>query len=77
MDAPKFETKDDKEPTLEYLQEFVGGYVEAQYLPKKEMILINEDGRRLNLPFNVKASVYAGFEILGNAILLKGKAVLT
>lgn len=77
MDAPRFETKVDKEPTLEYLQEYVGGYIEVQYLPQGEMIIINEDGRRLELPFNSKASAYAGFQILGNAILLKDKAVLT
>lgn len=48
--------------TLEELQAFVGGYIEAVYPGWSErgqplVLFVNEDGKRLGLPFNRWATV--------------------
>jgi hypothetical protein len=70
----------DQRPTLEQAQAFVGGYVEM--LPhlgptrhyEHVQILGNEDGIPLRLPVNVIASIYCGYEVRGNVLILKGGA---
>ena len=67
----------DKEPTLEEMQEYVAGNIELVYLPNGDHLIINEDGIRLGLPVNQEASVLANIQILGSALVLKDKARLT
>jgi hypothetical protein len=64
-------------PTLEQAQAIVGGYVElVRPINGTPMqILCNEDGQMLRLPLNMKATLWAGRPIVGNAILLSGKAM--
>ena len=64
----------DKQPTLEEAQAFVNGYVELLVLSKDEQIVINEEGLLKELPINYWASLKSGRIIVGNVILLKGKA---
>ena len=64
-------------PTLACLKEYVGGYIECVYLPTGEQMICNEDGHRLELPFNIVASKYANMQLLGNVMFLKNKAMLT
>ena len=75
----------DKEPEvkqiekgLKPLQEWVGGYIEP--VPVRGLsdtdtsdwvMLVNEVGLRLGLPFNPIASSYAGRSIVGTALVLR------
>jgi hypothetical protein len=66
----------DKKLTLEEMQEFVGGLIELVYLKNGDHLIINEEGILLELSKNHEASEIAGQIILGNALILKGKARL-
>lgn len=76
---PKLEVRSDKPPTLEEAQKFVEGYVEAISLGE-DQLLVNEEGKLYNLEFNQEATILLvacqgpGRFIVGNALLLKGKA---
>jgi hypothetical protein len=66
-------------PTLEEAQKFVGGYLTMAPIrnnPSKEpvQLLVDEDGLPKQLPFNPNASLTAGYDIFGNALILRGKA---
>ena len=65
-----------KKPTLETLQSDVGGYIELVELDNGDQLIVNEEGLLLSLPFNQNASALAGRRIVGNAVLLKGDALL-
>ena len=43
--------------TLEELKEIVGGYIEIVRLNKKEIMVINEEGKLNNLPYNDNATL--------------------
>jgi len=67
--------------TLEFLQEFVGGYIEGLGIPSDSLDLIaymNEDGKAKGLPENVYASellwklLQPGDRIVGNVIIMAG-----
>jgi hypothetical protein len=44
------------EPTLKEAQEFVGGIVEGIQFPNGDYMIINEEGKLINLPLNVEAT---------------------
>jgi hypothetical protein len=74
---------EDKKPTLEEMQKFVGGYIEVIMLPDYRQIVINEEGKLLNLPVNIIATnlLKEAFGIktnvvLGKAMILDKKALL-
>lgn len=74
----KFETIEDKPPSLEYAQEFVGGSVEMLYLSDGSQLLFDEEGLFKKDPEpNPLASELANRQIVGNALHLKSKAVWT
>lgn len=54
---------------LEEAQKLVGGWVEMVHLYNGKILLVNEEGRIKNLPYNEPVSLYAGMRIVGNAIL--------
>lgn len=68
----------DRPMTLSEMQEFVGGYIEMvpSHLPHRALI-VNEDGLRLELQHNPKASEYVREDVMvldmirGNALLIK------
>ena len=69
---------DDKEPSLEDLQEYVGGYIETVTLLNGDTLVINEDGLNLDLKVNQEATkVYLdnggmrSNKIRGNAVIVK------
>jgi hypothetical protein len=43
------------EPTLKEAQEFVGGMLK-EYIPNGDYMIINEEGKLINLPLNVEAT---------------------
>jgi len=65
-------------PTLEEAQQYVGGLVEIAPVLNSEyrdaQLLVNEEGLVHDLPPNVLASIFAGYEIRGNAMILLGDA---
>ena len=58
-----------KKPTLEKLQEIVGGYIEDLRLPNGKHMIVNEDGRLEGLMMNPHASILYGNPIVGNVII--------
>ena len=88
--AAEFKMITDKkdEPNLKAAQEFVGGYVECIQFPNGDLILVNEEGKLMQLPLNPEATAlwratftkdkYAfGYDdwVSGPAILIKQKAL--
>ena len=86
---PKTLYRKDKEPTLKEMQKFVGGYIEVVQAKNGDDIILNEEGRIFGYPVNHEASEHwlgvgqyddvEGFEgrnIVGNAMILSGKAKL-
>ena len=76
------------EPDLKAAQEFVGGYVEGIEFPNGDYLIVNEEGKFKNLPFNPEASALwkATFDndnyitgrndfVVGPAILIKKAAL--
>lgn len=45
-----------KNVTLKEMQEVVGGYIEFLYLKDNLVMVVNEDGKIVDLPFNAKAT---------------------
>ena len=84
----KIITDSKDEPDLEAAQEFVGGMVEGITFPNGDYLIINEEGKLMNLPLNPEATAlwrstftadkYAfGSDdfVVGPAILIKAKAL--
>ena len=84
----KIITDSKDEPNLKEAQEFVGGMVEGITFPNGDYLIINEEGKILNLPLNVEATKlwrstftkdkYAfGYDdfVVGPAILIKKDAL--
>jgi hypothetical protein len=70
------EKLDERKPSLERLQELVGGYIELvpawRHPLTDKLVLVNEDGMTLNLPENRKAT-----EMLNFHQMLLGPVVIT
>ena len=71
-----------EKPTLEQVQEFVGGYLQMCPIlnapfDEKVQLMADEDGISKKLPVNPNATLTAGYPILGNCLILKGKACWT
>ena len=84
----KIITDQKDEPNLKEAQKFVGGYVEGITFPNGDYLIINEEGKLMNLPLNEIATglwretftkdKYAfGYDdfVVGPAILIKAKAL--
>ena len=69
-------------PTLKEAQEFVGGMVECITFPNGDLLLINEEGKLINLPLNPEATALwrATFDndnyIMGRKDFVVGPAML-
>lgn len=79
--VPKFElVKIDKAPNLKQLQEIVGGYIEiirVIFNGKQCQMIINEEGKLINLPLNLQATKILQASapndyIVGTAVILEG-----
>ena len=64
-------------PTLEWLQEQVGGYIEVVPVPGNQQLIVNEEGLLRGLKFNSLATMIADRRIVGDAVLLSEDDVLT
>ena len=76
------------DPDLKAAQEFVGGYVEGITFPNGDYLIVNEEGKLMNLPLNPEATTLwrATFDndnfvtgrkdfVVGPAILIKKAAL--
>ena len=66
----------DKSPTLKEMQKLVGGYIEVIYLDSGDQMIVDEEGLLKQKEINRDASIIKGNVIVGNVIILKGKAKL-
>ena len=88
--ASEFKIIEDKkdEPQYKEVSKFVGGMVECVTFPNGDLLLINEEGKLMGLPFNPEASALwkAMFDndnfvtgrqdfVVGPAILIKKDAL--
>ena len=69
---------DDYEPSEEIPQEMVGGNIEIITLKNGDILVINQDGRMMNLNYNSEATkIYQentsvkGIDIVGQAVVVK------
>ena len=91
-DVSEFKIIDDEKntPTLKEAQDFVGGMVECITFPNGDLLLLNEEGKLMQLPLNPEATTlwratftkdkYAfGYDdfVVGPAILIKKAALKT
>ena len=74
---------DDYKPSLEKLQEMVGGNIEVLTLNNGDTLVTNQDGRMMNLNYNSEATqIYQensgmrDINVVGMAVLVK-KGLLT
>jgi hypothetical protein len=58
-DAPEFKIIEDvkDEPTLKEAQDFVGGMVECITFPNGDLLIVNEEGKLMQLPINPEATM--------------------
>lgn len=62
--------------TLEELKEYVGGWIECVYLNKHQVLVINEEGKLLNLPYNAIATEAYRLAFQPNNDCIVGDALL-
>ena len=69
---------DDYKPSLEKLQEMVGGNIEVITLKNGDILVINRGGKRMNLNYNSEdTKIYQentsvkGIDIVGQAVVVK------
>ena len=56
--------------TLDELQSFVGGYIEIIWLTPDEIMVVNEEGRLLDLPENdIASNLYEVDVIVGDVLV--------
>ena len=92
IDANEFLIIDDKknEPQYKAVSDFVGGMVECVSFPNGDLLLLNEEGKLMQLPLNVEATAlwrkhftkdkYAfGYDdfVVGPAIVIQKNALNT
>ena len=89
-DANEFVIIDDEKntPTLKSAQDFVGGYVECITFPNGDLLIVNEEGKLMQLPLNPEATLLwrmtftkdkyvTGYDdfVVGSAIYIKKHAL--
>lgn len=62
----------DRKLSLEEMQKLVGGYIERVRISGGEMY-VDEEGLIKQLPLNLRASMLAGRELVGNALVFTRK----
>lgn len=66
---------------LHELNEFVGGYIELVYLSDNRLMVVNEEGKIMGLPVNIKATrevVMSGINdvIVGDVLICDDSQIL-
>ena len=68
-DTEAFQPASGNRYSLKELQTAVDGFIELVHLDSQQVLVVNEDGLRLRLPVNDKASDIAGRLIVGDSLL--------
>ena len=55
--------------SLEELQGYVGGYIETIYAGNGRIGVVNEEGRLMRLQPNPRASLVAGYDLVGDVLI--------
>jgi hypothetical protein len=58
------------EPDLKSAQEFVGGMVECITFPNGDVLIVNEEGKLMNLPLNVEGTALWSIHLLKTSMHL-------
>lgn len=81
-DTVEVQPKNGTDFQLEELQDYIGGYIEIVRLNGDEIMVIDEEGKLKNLPFNVGATLVFNERsgimddiIVGNALVCKTEEV--
>ena len=68
--------------SLDEMREIVGGYIEVLFLECGDLMVVNEDGKNLNLPLNTEATKYIdgdmyydGDVIVGDVLVCERKQI--
>jgi len=77
----KIITDQKDEPDLETAQKFVGGYVEGITFPNGDYLIVNEEGKLMDLPFNPEATTllratFSADSLYGEPDFVVGPAIL-
>jgi len=62
--------------TLEESQAIVGGFIEYLYLDADTVMVVNEEGLNMGLPFNLGATTIAREKLKTNNIFLVGEILM-
>ena len=62
--------------SLEELKEFVGGYIECVFLNDNQVLVLNEDGKLINLPYNHIATEVYNIALQPNRDVIVGDTLL-
>tara|TARA_R100001460_G_scaffold1040_3_gene4228 strand:- start:1384 stop:1773 length:390 start_codon:yes stop_codon:yes gene_type:complete len=63
-------------PSTKQMQDAVGGYIECVRIFDGRHMYVNEDGKRMGLSHNSKASQMAGTPIVGDVVLFDGQETM-
>lgn len=61
--------------TLAEKQKAVGGWIELVYIPDNKVLIVNEEGLLLNLPYNRVASELSNTLIVGDVLLVENSEI--
>lgn len=61
---------------LEELKEYVGGWIECIFLNDHQVLVVNEEGKLLNLPYNTLATEVYNMAFQPNRDCIVGDALL-
>jgi len=62
--------------SLKELKEYVGGWIECVYLNRRQVMVVNEEGKLLNLPYNAIATATYQLATQPNDDFIVGDALL-
>lgn len=76
------EPKNGTDFKLEELQAIVEGHIELVYLPNNQLMVVNEEGKLMGLPYNENATeiyqerAYKGDFLVGDVLICKNSEIL-
>lgn len=70
-DIKEIEPADRNSFTLKEMQEYVGGWIEVIYLASGEIMVLNEEGKLIELPINEKATeLYGSYDVIVGDVMV-------
>lgn len=69
------EPKNGSDFSLGELKEIVGGFIEIVTLKNRQLMVVNEEGMLIGMPYNIKASELYGHPIVGNVLVCNNNQI--